>query len=105
MEIDDELQKYLSCYDENSDLLDGYSWNKAKEPVFVSSEENSLYGPGHNSFTVSEDGKQDVLIFHARPEKNKEGDPLDNPNRHANAQIFTWTEDGFPDFGVPGAQR
>lgn len=102
---DENYAMGLLWADENSDLLDGYSWNKAKEPVFVSSEENSLYGPGHNSFTVSEDGKQDVLIFHARPEKNKEGDPLDNPNRHANAQVFTWTEDGFPDFGVPGSQR
>jgi GH43 family beta-xylosidase len=89
--------------DEDSDLLDGYSWNKAKNPVFASSEENSLYGPGHNSFTVSEDGEHDVLIYHARPEKNKEGNPLNNPNRHANAQIFTWTEEGFPDFGIPGS--
>lgn len=88
--------------DKESNLLDGYSWNKSKEPVFVSSEENSLYGPGHNSFTTSEDGKQDVLIYHARPEKDKEGEPLDIPNRHANAQVFTWTEDGFPSFGVPG---
>lgn len=100
---DENYAMGLLWADEESDLLDGYSWNKAKEPVFVSSEENSLYGPGHNSFTTSEDGKHDVLIYHARPEKNKEGDPLDNPNRHANAQVFTWTEDGFPDFGIPGS--
>ncbi|MFC6465736.1 family 43 glycosylhydrolase [Marinilactibacillus sp. GCM10026970] len=86
----------------DSDLLDGYSWKKSEKPVFVSSEENSLYGPGHNSFTKSEDDQEDILIYHARPEKNKEGDPLDNPNRHANAQKFDWDESGFPDFGVPG---
>ncbi|MGT2666042.1 glycoside hydrolase family 43 protein [Streptococcus rifensis] len=84
------------------DLLDGYSWNKLDKPVFVSSEKNSLYGPGHNSFTRNEDDTEDVMIFHARPEKNKEGDPLDNPNRHANAQVFTWDENGFPVFGEPG---
>lgn len=91
----------LLSAEEDSDLLSGYSWEKAKEPVFASSEENSLYGPGHNSFTKSEDDQEDVLIYHARPEKNKEGDPLDNPNRHANAQVFDWDKKGFPDFGVP----
>lgn len=100
---DENYAMGLLWADENSDLLDGYSWSKAKDPVFASSEENSLYGPGHNSFTVSEDGEHDVLIYHARPEKNKEGNPLNNPNRHANAQIFTWTEEGFPDFGIPGS--
>ncbi|GAA0351995.1 glycoside hydrolase family 43 protein [Alkalibacterium iburiense] len=100
---DENYAMGLLWADENSDLLDGYSWSKAKDPVFSSSEENSLYGPGHNSFTVSEDGEHDVLIYHARPEKNKEGNPLNNPNRHANAQIFTWTEEGFPDFGIPGS--
>ncbi|MEC6747073.1 glycoside hydrolase family 43 protein [Marinilactibacillus sp. XAAS-LB27] len=88
--------------DEDSDLLDGYSWKKSQKPVFESSEENSLFGPGHNSFTRSEDDQDDVLIYHARPEKNKNGDPLDNPNRHANAQRFNWDESGFPNFGVPG---
>ena len=86
----------------DDDLLDGYSWHKSEKPVFVSSERHHLYGPGHNSFTRSEDDTQDVLIFHARPEKNKAGDPLDNPNRHANAQIFSWDDKGFPVFGEPG---
>ncbi|SDC94150.1 glycoside hydrolase family 43 protein [Marinilactibacillus psychrotolerans] len=99
---DENYAMGLLSANEDSDLLNGYSWEKSKEPVFVSSEENSLFGPGHNSFTKSEDEKHDVLIYHARPEKNKEGDPLDNPNRHANAQIFDWDEFGYPDFGVPG---
>lgn len=88
--------------EENSDLLDAESWTKSPEPVFVSSEANSLFGPGHNSFTVSEDGKNDVLIYHARPEKVTEIEPLDVPDRHANAQVFTWDENGFPVFGKPG---
>ncbi|MBO0488167.1 glycoside hydrolase family 43 protein [Vagococcus fluvialis] len=87
----------------DADLLDGYSWHKLKEPVFVSSEKNSQYGPGHNSFTVSEDGEKDLLVYHARPEKNKKGDPLANPNRHARVQEFSWDENGFPIFGEPVA--
>lgn len=99
---DENYAMGLLWADEDSDLLDGYSWSKLEKPVFTSSEENSLFGPGHNSFTRTEDDKYDVLIYHARPEKNKEGDPLDNPNRHANAQIFSFNEDGFPEFGQPG---
>ncbi|MEQ9810111.1 glycoside hydrolase family 43 protein [Streptococcus jiangjianxini] len=98
---DENYAMGLLWADADSDLLNGYSWHKFKEPVFQSSEKNSLYGPGHNSFTRSEDDKEDVLVYHARPEKNKFGDPLDNPNRHAHAQVFTWDEEGFPVFGEP----
>ncbi|MCJ8007490.1 family 43 glycosylhydrolase [Lederbergia wuyishanensis] len=87
--------------DEDSDLLDPASWSKAKEPVFKTNEETSQYGPGHNSFTVSEDGKHDVLVYHARSYKEIEGDPLWDPNRHARAKVFAWSEDGTPNFGVP----
>ena len=43
--------------------------------MFSSSERNFLYGPGHNSFTIDEEGKQDILVYHARPE-NDYSDPL-----------------------------
>jgi GH43 family beta-xylosidase len=99
---DENYAMGLLWADEKSNLLDGYSWEKSKDPVFSTSEKNSLFGPGHNSFTRTEDDKEDVLIYHARPKKNEEGDPLDNPNRHANAQIFSWDKEGFPVFGEPG---
>lgn len=86
---------------EDADLLDGYSWHKSPEPVFSTSEENHQYGPGHNSFTVAEDGVTDVLVYHARPKKNEIGDPLNNPDRHARVQTFEWDEEGFPVFGNP----
>jgi GH43 family beta-xylosidase len=91
----------LLTADEESDLLDPTSWKKTDQPVFQTSEENGQYGPGHNSFTVSEDGTQDVLIYHARNYKEIEGDPLWDHNRHTRAQTFTWNEDGTPNFGVP----
>lgn len=91
----------LLTADESSDLLDPRSWTKTQTPVFISCPENSQYGPGHNSFTVSEDGEQDILIYHARSYKDIEGDPLFDPNRHARAKVFTWNEDGTPDFGQP----
>jgi len=100
---DENYAMGLLWAEDDSNLLDGYSWNKSKNPVFTSSEKNRLYGPGHNSFTKTKNNKYDVLIYHARPRKNTEGDPLDNPNRHAHAQIFNWNENGFPDFGEPGS--
>ncbi|MBJ9991360.1 glycoside hydrolase family 43 protein [Paenibacillus sp. S28] len=86
--------------DESADLLDPASWVKSPEPVFATNEENGQYGPGHNSFTVSEDG-EDVIVYHARNYKEIIGDPLYDPNRHTRMQIFGWNEDGTPNFGVP----
>ena len=86
--------------DENSDLLDKSSWHKLDKPVFKTSEENSQYGPGHNSFTTTEDGR-DVLIYHSRNYKEISGDPLHDPNRHARAKIFDYDENGLPVFGEP----
>jgi len=86
--------------DESADLLDPSVWKKTPQPVFQSSEENGQYGPGHNSFTLSEDG-QDVIVYHARNYKEISGDPLYDPNRHTRAQVFHWKEDGTPDFGLP----
>ncbi|MDV4150877.1 family 43 glycosylhydrolase [Clostridium sp. AL.422] len=86
---------------ENSNLLDKNSWVKAKEPVFKSSYENKQYGPGHNSFTISEDGKLDLLVYHSRNYLELKGDPLSDPNRHARVEIIYWNDDGTPNFGVP----
>ncbi len=91
----------LLTADEDSDLLDPKSWVKSPEPVFTTNEANCQYGPGHNSFTVSEDGSLDLLVYHARSYKEIEGDPLYDPNRHARVQAIKWNEDGTPNFGVP----
>ena len=86
---------------ENSDILDANSWIKTSNPIFVTNEENKQFGPGHNSFTKSEDDKEDVIIYHARNYKEIVGDPLYDHNRHTRAQIFNWDDYGMPIFGVP----
>lgn len=85
--------------EEDADLLDPASWNKLPEPVFYSNEKFNRFGPGHNSFTVAEDGKTDVMIYHARDYKEIDGEPLYDPNRHTRARVLKWTEDGMPYFG------
>jgi GH43 family beta-xylosidase len=85
--------------DADADLLDPASWHKLPEPIFYTNEELDRYGPGHNSFTVAEDGKTDVMLYHARDYKEIEGEPLYDPNRHTRARVLRWTEDGMPFFG------
>ena len=87
--------------DADSDLLDAANWRKSPRPVFVTDAERGVYGPGHNSFTVAEDGVTDLLVYHARNYLEIEGDPLWNPDRHACVQPLQWDADGMPVFGRP----
>jgi GH43 family beta-xylosidase len=86
---------------EDADPLDPASWTKSPDPVFVTSEENGIFGPGHHCFTVAEDGVTDLIVYHARSYKEIVGDPLRDPNRHTRVQAVKWRADGTPDFGVP----
>ena len=89
--------------DAGADLLDPKSWRKSPTPVFKTDEAAQQFGPGHNSFTTTPDGRTDLLVYHARNYRDIVGDPLNDPNRHARVQAFGWRDDGFPDFGTPVA--
>ena len=89
--------------DAKADLLDSASWTKSKKPVFQSAPHNGIYGPGHNSFTRSEDGEHDVMVYHARTYPDIKGDPLWDPNRHTFTKRLVWDDQGWPVFGEPGA--
>lgn len=91
----------LLTADENADLLDPKSWQKTPTPILKTSDENSVFGPGHNCFTTSPDGKTDILVYHARDYREIKGDALHDPNRHTRAQVLGWKPDGAPDFGAP----
>ena len=75
--------------DEDSDLTDPLSWRKSRYPVLCTDEEEGIYGPGHNCFTKLPDGT-DIMVYHARLEKEITGDPLYNPNRHAMLMKIGW---------------
>lgn len=87
----------------SANLLSQTSWSKSATPVFTSSAATGQYGPGHNSFTVSEDGKSDILVYHDRSYKDISGDPLNDPNRRTRVQKVYWNADGTPNFGIPVA--
>jgi GH43 family beta-xylosidase len=84
-----------------ADLMKASSWVKTNTPIFVSNADTNQWGPGHNSFTVSEDGQSDILVYHDRGYRDIKGDPLNDPNRRTRVQKLYWKADGTPDFGVP----
>lgn len=102
--------------DDHSDLLDRNSWKKSRYPVLETDYEKGIYGPGHNSFTVDEDGVTPLCIYHARDYENAVGDPkvvpksdirpleeiiadsLYDPNRHARVMEVKFDETGRPIF-------
>ncbi len=85
---------------DDADLMNPAVWTKSLEPVFVSSAATSVFGPGHNSFTVDEQG-HDLLVYHGRDYEKIVGDPLFDPNRHTRHQRLYFRADGTPDFGIP----
>jgi GH43 family beta-xylosidase len=86
---------------EDADLLDPRHWSKAPQPVFKTCFTHKIYGPGHNSFTVAEDGVTDMLVYHARTYSEIVGDPLWDPNRHTYVKPLAWSDQGMPVFGCP----
>jgi GH43 family beta-xylosidase len=84
--------------EEDADLLDPRNWHKSPAPVFSSNPQVNRFGPGHNSFTVAEDGETVVMIYHARDYEDIEGHELGDPNRATRARTISWTPSGFPDF-------
>ena len=89
--------------DADADFLNPISWTKSSRPVLQSDRENSQFGPGHNCFTTTPDGKTDIIVYHARNYEHINGDPLHNPDRATRAQAIKWTADGMPIFGAPVA--
>jgi GH43 family beta-xylosidase len=84
----------------SADLLDPASWTKSPTPVFTSSVASSVYGPGSNSFTVSDDGLDVINVYNARSYAPV-ADPVQDRNRAIRMQKVSWRPDGTPDFGTP----
>lgn len=87
--------------DADADLLNAASWKKSPVPVLATDPERGIFGPGHNSFTVTEDGGEDVLVYHARTYTDIVGDPLWDPNRHTFMKRVNWSAEGRPSFDGP----
>ena len=81
----------------DSDPMNKANWYKYPKPVFVRNNAGGAFGPGHNGFFKSPDGKEDWLVYHARNLPNGGSTNY----RNTRIQPFTWNADGSPNFGQP----
>lgn len=95
---DERYAMGLLWANETADLLDAKSWHKLDQPIFTTQAELKRYGPGHNSFVTAEDGKTDLMFYHARNYLKLQGTPLTDGNRHTHYRAITWSDEGFPEF-------
>lgn len=74
-------------------------WVKRDQPVFSKKPQSGAFGPGHNSFFKSPDGKENWIIYHANSNTNQGC----ADQRNIRIQKFTTSTDGTPIFGEPVA--
>lgn len=80
-----------------SNLLSASSWTKRSTPIF--STANSIWGPGHHTFTTSPDGSENWIVYHNARWQGS------GWTRQIRAQKFTWNSDDTPNFGTPVARH
>jgi GH43 family beta-xylosidase len=74
-------------------------WLKSDQPVFSKQPQSNAFGPGHNSFFKSPDGKEYWIVYHANSETNQGC----ADRRNIRMQKFSFKNDGNPYFGAPVA--
>lgn len=77
--------------------MDAASWTKIDHPLLSTDPGSQAFGPGHNGFFKSPDGKQDWIIYHANPAAGEGCGNFRSPR----IQPFTWNDQGSPHFGKP----
>jgi Predicted beta-xylosidase len=83
---------------EQDEILNPRAWKKERYPVLKTDVQMGMFGPGHNSFTKTEDGLEDIMFYHARQYDEITGDPLYDPNRHTYCMRVEWDQNGKPVF-------
>jgi GH43 family beta-xylosidase len=81
---------------DGADPMDAASWTQHPKPVFERNDAAKVYGPGHNSFFRSPDGREYWIAYHAKSLTSR-----GYADRSARAQKFSWNPDGTPNFGAP----
>jgi GH43 family beta-xylosidase len=80
-------------HNNNGNLLDAASWRK-HGPVFRKTDQ--VWGVGHCSFVKSLCQSEDWIVYHSKSSLKHGWE-----DRDVHAKRFTWSSDGFPDFGEP----
>jgi GH43 family beta-xylosidase len=80
-------------HNKTQNVLDPAAWIK-HGPVFKKTEQ--VWGVGHCSFVKSLCQTEDWIVYHSKSKRTPGWE-----DRDVHAKRFTWTSDGFPDFGAP----
>ena len=99
-----------------ADPVDPAAWTKRRTPILAplgapdGRPDGGAYTTGHNSFTVSPDGRESWIVYHAKDRAVWGGQTPDTGARvvrSVRAQRFTWGADGTPRFAavVPSGVR
>jgi GH43 family beta-xylosidase len=75
------------------DIMNPAAWTK-HGPVFQKTEK--VWGVGHCSFVKSLCGTEDWIVYHSKSSRRHGWE-----DRDVHAKKFSWSSDGFPDFGQP----
>lgn len=117
--VDQHYATNVIYADVDADLMNPDSWKKYPYPLLSTadltttvgdSQYEGIFGPGHNSFTVDENGNP-VIIYHARVwgerwvEKDSDLYGLFDPGRHAFVNAVHFGADGFPIFNMTAEQQ
>ncbi|MTE21722.1 family 43 glycosylhydrolase [Streptomyces sp. TRM43335] len=87
----------LGLMELTGDPLNPSAWRKFPTPVFQRNDANGVYGPGHNFFFPSPDGREVWMAYHAN------SSPSDGcgGTRTTRVQKVNWNADGTPNLGTP----
>jgi GH43 family beta-xylosidase len=80
-------------HNQTKDVLNPAAWVK-HGPVFKKTDQ--VWGVGHCSFVKSLCQTEDWIIYHSKSSEQPGWE-----DRDVHAKPFSWSSDGFPDFGVP----
>lgn len=80
-----------------ANVLDPENWRK-HGPVFQKTDQ--VWGVGHCSFVKSLCQTEDWIVYHAKSSRKHGWE-----DRDVHAKQFSWSSDGFPDFGEPLPRR
>src|SRR6185369_1677913 len=80
-------------HNKTDNVLDPDAWIK-HGPVFKKTDQ--VWGVGHCSFVKSLCQTEDWIVYHSKSSRRHGWE-----DRDVHAKRFTWSSDGFPDFGAP----
>jgi GH43 family beta-xylosidase len=80
-------------HNKSKDILNPAAWQK-HGPVFKKTD--AVWGVGHCSFVKSLCQREDWIVYHSKSSRQPGWE-----DRDVHAKPFSWSSDGFPDFGAP----